>query len=54
VSGTTVETTPVNQFTKAQSGSVNNCDVPVLYSTVATSKSATESTLIGSGNVNHP
>lgn len=52
VNATTVEATPVNQFTKAQSGSVNNCDVPVLYSTVSNAESATESTLLGSGNVN--
>jgi hypothetical protein len=47
-----VQATPVNQFTKASSGSVNNCDVPVLYSTVTSAESATESTLLGSGNVN--
>lgn len=44
--------TPINQFTKASSGSVNNCDTPTLYTGVSGAKSSTESTLLGTGNVN--
>jgi len=47
------ESQPINPFTKASTGSVNNCSTPVLYTGVATSQSAPESTLLGSGpNVN--
>lgn len=52
VNATTVENTPINQFTKATSGAVDNCDTPTLYNGVAGAKSAPEATLLGSGNVN--
>lgn len=52
-----VALSPVNAFTKASSGSVNNCDTPVLYFPGATAgyslKTPTESVLLGTGNVNH-
>jgi len=53
VGPTAVLATPVNLWTKASSGSVNNCDTPVLYKGVSGLKSLTESTLLGKGpNVN--
>lgn len=52
VDGATVQATPVNQFTKASSGAVDNCDTPVEYTGVSGAESAPEATLLGSGNVN--
>lgn len=49
------ESTPVNPFTKASSGAVNNCSTPVLYTGASgvNSVSAPEGTLLGTGpNVN--
>jgi hypothetical protein len=46
---TAVETSPVNLWTKASSGSVNNCDTPVLYKGASGLKSPAESSLLGSG-----
>src|SRR5262249_7119686 len=47
-----VEKSPVNQFTKALSGDIDNCDVPVLDSLVPSAVSPVERNLLGSGNVN--
>lgn len=48
-----VEANPINVFTKASNGTVNNCDTPVLYGTTSiTQKSAAESNLHGSNGVN--
>lgn len=48
----TVEATPTNQFTKAQSGAIDNCDTPVIYTGQGGAESAPEATLLGRGNVN--
>lgn len=52
VTGATIEATPINQFTKASSGSVDNCDTPVEYQGAAGAVSAPETSLLGTGNVN--
>jgi len=53
VGPTAVLATPVNLWTKASSGSVNNCDTPVLYRGVTGLKSLAEGKLLGTGpNVN--
>jgi hypothetical protein len=49
VNSTAVETSPVNLWTKASSGAVDNCDTPVLYKGVAGLKSPAESSLLGTG-----
>lgn len=48
----TILATPVALFTKASSGFVNNCDIPVLWKGVSGIVSPAESTLLGSGDVN--
>jgi hypothetical protein len=57
--GTTVATNPTNAYTKSPTGAVANCNTPILgtWPTSTTNPVPTtvpESTLIGSGNVNHP
>jgi hypothetical protein len=52
VSATTVEGNPVNQFTKASSGSVDNCDTPVLDSSDDGNAVSEPDTSLGTGNVN--
>jgi hypothetical protein len=52
VGPTAVLASPVNLWTKASSGSVNNCDTPVLYKGATTIKSPAESKLLGTTNVN--
>ena len=52
VTATEVEASPINPFSKASAGAVNNCSVPVLDSSISNSESAPEGTLLGSGNVN--
>jgi hypothetical protein len=48
---------PINVFTKASNGSVNNCDTPVLYGSLAgagnTQQTAAEANLHGSNGVNN-
>ena len=44
-----VEANPVNLFTKAASGGVNNCDTPELWSGASGLVSHAEATLLGSG-----
>jgi hypothetical protein len=47
---------PINVFTKASNGSVNNCDTPVLYGSInngITQQTAAESNLHGSNGVNN-
>lgn len=56
VTTTAVEANPINVFTKGSSGSIDNCDTPVLYGNIntgLTQKTSPESNLHGSGNVNN-
>ena len=49
----TATTNPTNVFTKASSGSVNNCDTPVLFNNQTTAvKTPAPAVLLGNGNVN--
>ncbi|HEY6925833.1 MAG TPA: hypothetical protein VI653_20300, partial [Steroidobacteraceae bacterium] len=49
----TAATNPTNAFTKASSGSVNNCDTPVLFNNTGTpATTPAPSVLLGNGNVN--
>ena len=53
VTANEAETQPINPFTKASTGVVNNCSTPVLYTPVTSAESAPEGTLLGTGpNVN--
>ncbi|MHB8813682.1 MAG: type 2 periplasmic-binding domain-containing protein [Steroidobacteraceae bacterium] len=53
VGPTAVLASPINLWTKAASGVVNNCDTPVLWRSASGLVSPAESTLLGSGpNVN--
>ena len=56
VSTSAVEANPINVFTKGSSGSINNCDTPVLYGNINSGlaqKTSPEGNLHGSGNVNN-
>lgn len=52
VTATEMESSPINPFTKASAGAVNNCSYPVLYNGVSNAESAPEGTILGTGNVN--
>lgn len=56
VSTSAVEANPINVFTKGSSGSINNCDTPVLYGNInsgLTQQTSPEGNLHGSGAVNN-
>ncbi len=55
VTTTEVEGNPINLFTKASNGSVNNCDTPVLYGNIGSGlaqQTSPEGVLLGSKFVN--